>query len=129
VAILDSTIAGRNVSEWLGPNTTSRLSPRSGRRWPTSRRRSSSASPPPAAGCPTPGVARSTRAIDAGLDILSGLHTFLGDDSEFSSAAHLRGVSIVDYRRPPERMETSVGAPRPGKQVILTVGTTAPSAR
>jgi uncharacterized NAD-dependent epimerase/dehydratase family protein len=62
--------------------------------------------------------------IEAGLDILSGLHTFLGDDPEFAAAAIARGVRIVDYRRPPERMETAVGRPHaPGKRVILTVGT------
>jgi uncharacterized NAD-dependent epimerase/dehydratase family protein len=63
-------------------------------------------------------------AIAAGLDVLSGLHTFVGDDPEFGAAAQARGTSIVDYRRPPERMETAVGRRHaPGKRVILTVGT------
>lgn len=63
-------------------------------------------------------------AIAAGLDVLSGLHTFLGDDPAFAAAAADRGTQIVDYRRPPERMETSVGRRHgPGKRVILTVGT------
>jgi uncharacterized NAD-dependent epimerase/dehydratase family protein len=63
-------------------------------------------------------------AIDAGLDVLSGLHTFLGDDAEFAAAARRAGTEIIDYRRPPERMETAVGrSHRPGTRVILTVGT------
>ena len=63
-------------------------------------------------------------AIAAGLDVLSGLHTFLGDDPEFAAAAAARGTRIVDYRRPPDRMETAVGRRHaPGKRVILTVGT------
>jgi uncharacterized NAD-dependent epimerase/dehydratase family protein len=63
-------------------------------------------------------------AIAAGLDVLSGLHTFIGDDPEFAAAAAARGTRIVDYRRPPERMETSVGRRHgAGKRVILTVGT------
>ena len=63
-------------------------------------------------------------AIRAGLDIHSGLHTFLGDDPEFADAARSAGVRLIDYRRPPERMETSVGRlHEPGKRVILTVGT------
>jgi len=62
-------------------------------------------------------------AIAAGLDVLSGLHTFIGDDPEFAAAAAARGTAIVDYRRPPERMETAVGRRHgPGKRVILTVG-------
>ena len=62
-------------------------------------------------------------AIAAGLDVLSGLHTFIGDDPAFAEAAAAAGTSIVDYRRPPERMETAVGRRHgPGKRVILTVG-------
>jgi uncharacterized NAD-dependent epimerase/dehydratase family protein len=63
-------------------------------------------------------------AIRAGLDVHSGLHTFLGDDAEFAAAARAAGTSIVDYRRPPDRFETSVGRRHgAGKRVILTVGT------
>ncbi len=63
-------------------------------------------------------------AIAAGLEVHSGLHTFIGDDPEFAAAAAARGTAIVDYRRPPDRMETAVGRRHlPGKRVILTVGT------
>jgi uncharacterized NAD-dependent epimerase/dehydratase family protein len=63
-------------------------------------------------------------AIEAGLDVHSGLHTFLGDDPVFATAAREAGTKIVDYRRPPARMETSVGRRHgSGKRVILTVGT------
>ena len=62
-------------------------------------------------------------AVAAGLDILSGLHTFIGDDPAFATAASARGTTIIDYRRPPDRMETAVGRRHaPGKRVILTVG-------
>ena len=78
----------------------------------------------PAAGSPTNGGRSSTAAIDAGLELHSGLHTFLGDDPELSAAAAIAGVHIIDYRRPPERFETAVGRRHgPGKRVILTVGT------
>ena len=63
-------------------------------------------------------------AIGAGLDIHSGLHQFLGDDAEFAAAAAAAGTRLIDYRRPPDRMETAVGRRHgPGKRVILTVGT------
>jgi uncharacterized NAD-dependent epimerase/dehydratase family protein len=63
-------------------------------------------------------------AIRAGLDVHSGLHTFFGDDPEFAAAAAAAGTAIVDYRRPPARMETAIGRRHaPGKRVILTVGT------
>src|SRR3954452_3222294 len=62
-------------------------------------------------------------AIAADLDVLSGLHTYLGDDPGFRAAAAACGTEIVDYRRPPDRFETAVGRRhRPGKRVILTVG-------
>jgi uncharacterized NAD-dependent epimerase/dehydratase family protein len=126
VALLDSTIAGRNVDEWLPGHDIpavatlqEALASRRGRPdalligiAPTGGR--------------LPHEWRTTilEAIRAGLDVLSGLHTFLGDDPEFSAAAREAGVEIVDYRRPPERMETAVGRRHlPGKRVILTVGT------
>ena len=105
---------------------TSRRWRRSPRRWrcPSRRTRSSSGSRRPAAGCPPRWRATILEAIDAGLAIHSGLHTFLGDDPEFAAAAAMAGVEIVDYRRPPERNETAVGRRHePGKRVILTVGT------
>jgi D-glutamate N-acetyltransferase len=63
-------------------------------------------------------------AIAAGLDIHSGLHQFLGDDPGFAAAAAVACTRIIDYRRSPERMETAIGRRHlPGKRVILTVGT------
>jgi uncharacterized NAD-dependent epimerase/dehydratase family protein len=125
VAILDSTMAGRNLREFLpafdvpfaatldetldGPVRPNGLligiAPTGGR---------------------LPAAWRATilGAIGAGLDIHSGLHQFLGDDAEFAAAAAATGTSLIDYRRPPDRMETAVGRRHgSGKRVILTVGT------
>ena len=41
-------------------------------------------------------------AIDAGLDVISGLHMLLSDDPEISAAAKRRGVKLFDVRRIPE---------------------------
>jgi uncharacterized NAD-dependent epimerase/dehydratase family protein len=127
VAVLDSTLAGRNAGAWIPgcdvpivgtleealavpgrprPDTLVIGIAPTGGRLPDAWRRTLHA------------------AIDAGLEIHSGLHTFLGDDPELSAAAAIAGVRIIDYRRPPERFETAVGRRHgPGKRVILTVGT------
>jgi D-glutamate N-acetyltransferase len=125
VAILDSAMAGRNVREFLpafdipfvgtlgdalgGPVRPDGLligiAPTGGRFPPAWRR-------------------TILEAIAAGLDIHSGLHQFLGDDPEFVAAAEAAGTRLIDYRRPPDRMEVTIGRRhQPGKRVILTVGT------
>ena len=124
-AVLDSSIAGRNITEWVPgkdipavatlaealalpepPNTLLIGIAPTGGRLPDEWRRII------------------LDAIGAGMDIHSGLHTFLGDDPEFSAAAAAKGAQIVDFRRPPERKGTAIGRPHaPGKRVILTVGT------
>lgn len=127
VAVLDSTLAGRNVREWIP-----------GRDVPIVGTLEEALAMP---GQPRPeilliGIAPTGgrlpdewrpilhHAIEAGLELHSGLHTFLGDDPELSAAAAIAGTHIVDYRRPPERFETAVGRRHgPGKRVILTVGT------
>jgi len=48
------------------------------------------------------GVIRS--AIENGLDILNGLHTFVGDDPELVELARRHRVKIIDYRRPPKQL-------------------------
>ncbi|HVA29608.1 MAG TPA: DUF1611 domain-containing protein [Candidatus Baltobacteraceae bacterium] len=40
-------------------------------------------------------------AIDAGLEIVSGLHDMLGDDAAFAEAAARKGTHIWDVRKPP----------------------------
>ena len=62
-------------------------------------------------------------AIDAGLNIISGLHVFLSDDEELRVAAEKHGVTIWDVRRPPDRQRVAMFTPhRPGSHTILMVG-------
>jgi uncharacterized NAD-dependent epimerase/dehydratase family protein len=62
-------------------------------------------------------------AVDAGLDIISGLHFFISDDEELRTAAEKRGVTIWDVRRPPEQNRVAQFIPhRPGSHTILMVG-------
>ena len=44
-------------------------------------------------------------AVDAGLGIVNGLHTFLGDDPELLALANQRGVELTDVRKPKPRRE------------------------
>ncbi len=123
VALIDRANAGRRVSEWipvpdevpivagldealaLGPTVLLiGISPTGG-------------------ALPDAWRALLLRAIGAGLSVRSGLHTFLGDDPELAAAAARAGVTITDYRRPPERAECAVGRRHlPGKRVVLMVG-------
>jgi uncharacterized NAD-dependent epimerase/dehydratase family protein len=125
IAILDSTMVGRNVSESLP-----------GHDIPFVGRLSDALDGPvrpdglllgiAPTGGKLPPAWRSIilEAIDAGLDIHSGLHQFLAEDPEFAGAAARTGSRLIDYRRPPDRMETTLGRRHlPGKRVILTVGT------
>jgi uncharacterized NAD-dependent epimerase/dehydratase family protein len=62
-------------------------------------------------------------AIDAGLNVISGLHTMLGEDPEINGAARTAGVRIWDIRRPviPDDVSAGTLKDRQG-HVILTVG-------
>ncbi len=63
------------------------------------------------------------RALRAGLDVWSGLHTLLGDDAEFAAVAAEQGVTIRDLRRPPADLDVSYGrVQETDATIILTVG-------
>jgi uncharacterized NAD-dependent epimerase/dehydratase family protein len=127
VAVLDSTQAGGNVSSILPAHDIPIVATLDEALAidPTRRPDTLLIGIAPTGGkLPTSWRATILAAIHAGLDVHSGLHTFLGDDPEFAAAAEAAGTRIVDYRRPPDRFETSVGRRHgPGKRVILTVGT------
>ncbi len=63
-------------------------------------------------------------SLAAGLNVISGLHDFLGNNREYRELALRRGGTIWDLRRPPEILEL----PPPDWQkreatIVLTVGT------
>jgi uncharacterized NAD-dependent epimerase/dehydratase family protein len=60
-------------------------------------------------------------AIDAGLDIVSGLHDKLSSHPELVEAASKKGVKLIDVRIPPENLPVGNGKKRTGKR-LLTVG-------
>ena len=67
-------------------------------------------------------VASILAALDAGLDVASGLHTRLADHPAIAAKARERGRTLHDVRHSEMRFSTGRGVKRPGKR-LLTVGT------
>jgi len=67
-------------------------------------------------------VATIVEALDAGLDVASGLHARLSDNAAIRDAARRTGTKLHDVRHSSERFATGKGTKRPGLR-LLTVGT------
>jgi uncharacterized NAD-dependent epimerase/dehydratase family protein len=62
-------------------------------------------------------------ALRKGLEVWSGLHTMLGDDTEFAATALANGTTIRDLRRTPHDLDVSRGLTRDSRAtLVLTVG-------
>jgi uncharacterized NAD-dependent epimerase/dehydratase family protein len=62
-------------------------------------------------------------AIERGLEIWSGLHTFIADDPELGPLARAHGVRILDVRKPPADLPVADGrAAEVDAYVVLAVG-------
>lgn len=61
-------------------------------------------------------------ALDAGLDIVSGMHTRLANAGNLADHAAAKGRQLVDVRVPPAGLPVGSGRKRTGKR-LLTVGT------
>jgi uncharacterized NAD-dependent epimerase/dehydratase family protein len=61
-------------------------------------------------------------ALEAGLDLIGGLHTRLGEQPELRAAAARLGRRLIDVRVPPANIPVGTGRKRTGKR-LLTVGT------
>ncbi len=62
------------------------------------------------------------QAIEAGMDVASGMHSKLVDMPEIRQAAERQGAKLFDVRHPTQSFATGKGTDRPGKR-ILAVGT------
>jgi uncharacterized NAD-dependent epimerase/dehydratase family protein len=79
---------------------------------------------PPGGQIPPEWVQLVRRAIENGLEVWSGLHSFLGDIPELAEAARRHDVVIHDLRRPPAQISVANGRVRSvDATVVLTVGT------
>ena len=61
-------------------------------------------------------------ALEAGLNVASGLHERLRDQPRLAELAAARGLALFDVRDPPAGLSVGKGYPRPGRR-LLTVGT------
>lgn len=61
-------------------------------------------------------------ALDAGLDLISGMHTKLDQTPALKAAADRLGRRLIDIRKPPANIPCGTGQKRTGKR-LLTVGT------
>lgn len=67
-------------------------------------------------------IASIVEALNAGLDVASGLHMRLNDIAPIREAAQANGRQLFDVRHPSQRFSTGKGTKRSGKR-LLTVGT------
>jgi uncharacterized NAD-dependent epimerase/dehydratase family protein len=61
-------------------------------------------------------------ALEAGLDLISGMHRKLGEVSALRSTAARLGRALIDVRTPPPDIPIATGRKRTGRR-LLTVGT------
>ena len=61
-------------------------------------------------------------ALEAGLDLIGGLHTRLSDQPELRAVAERLGRRLIDVRVPPANIPVATGRKRTGQR-LLTVGT------
>lgn len=63
-------------------------------------------------------------ALEAGMDVVNGLHDFLENDEEIASIAKRLNRRLFDVRKPPTPLPVGAGLAKDLKQhVVLTVGT------
>ena len=67
-------------------------------------------------------IAALTEAIEAGLDIISGMHASLATVAPLKAAADAHGRRLIDIRVPPRGIPVATGRKRSGRR-LLTVGT------
>jgi len=77
---------------------------------------------PVGGGIAPPWVPALIEALEAGLDLVSGMHTRLENVPELNSTAARLGRRLINIRQPPVGLPVGTGRKRTGKR-LLTVGT------
>lgn len=101
IALLDSTQAGKTTHELLGVGGN--LPILSSIEQAPNAKTLLLGIAPPGGKIPTPWRKVILAAIARGMDVVSGLHDFLGEDAEFTAAARKYGVTLTDVRKNDEK--------------------------
>jgi uncharacterized NAD-dependent epimerase/dehydratase family protein len=67
-------------------------------------------------------IADAAAALEAGMNVASGLHERLRNEPRLAALADARGLQLFDVREPPANLTVGKGYPRAGRR-LLTVGT------
>lgn len=124
VALLDSTQAGRDAGELLGVGHGVPIVATVREALPLGPTALVIGITPAGGRLPQEWRAIILMAMRHGLDVISGMHTLLGDDEEFVAVAKKYGVRLVDLRKPPEDIDVNrCRAQKSATFRIHTVGT------
>jgi uncharacterized NAD-dependent epimerase/dehydratase family protein len=119
VAVLDSTNVGKTTAEPLGVGETRIVAQLADA--PEANTLLIGIAPP-GGKIPEPWRRVVLEAIDRGMNVVSGLHDFIGDDDEFARAADAKGVSLIDVRKNSEKTIARRTGIRNDCLRLLTVG-------
>jgi len=123
VAVLDSTRAGRRVGEVLGFGGDAPIVASIDDALRARPEIAVVGTAPIGGGLVEPDRSLVARCLEAGLDVVSGMHAFVGDDPELAALAAASGARVWDVRRVTEARAVSDGRGcRTGAGVVLTVG-------
>ena len=123
VAVLDSTRAGRCVDEVLGFGGDAPIVASIDDALRERPEIAVVGTAPIGGGLVEPDRSLVARCLEAGLDVVSGMHAFVGDDPGLAALAAAKGARIWDVRRVAETRVVSDGRGcRTGASVVLTVG-------
>jgi uncharacterized NAD-dependent epimerase/dehydratase family protein len=123
VAVIDSTKAGKTTQEVIGAGGHIPVVSSLNEAIPFNPNTLLIGIAPPGGVLPNSFKSVIREAIAHHMDILNGLHTFVGDDPAMVTLAKQYGVQIVDYRRPPKNLRISTMRWEERKaKVVLTVG-------
>ena len=120
VGVLDATLAGQNVEEYLGVGEGFKFISRIDEAAQANCLLIGIA--PPGGKIPEHWRPVILQAISRGMTVLSGLHEFLSEDEEFSAAAVAAGTELVDVRKNSETDVANRIGLRSDCLRILTVG-------